>query len=135
MSTIDTKSLTAHSADLPDLSQDPGATMRRFSGERVMLQDARMKKGTTFEPHSHHNEQLVLIVEGVLRLDIPDPETGRVISVRLEAGDYMRLPPNMPHGGEALEDCRVIDAFHPPRTTYLGEAEPDPGPDSTGETA
>lgn len=122
---MDPKALTARLADLPDLAPGPESVVRRFTGERVMLQDAQMKKGAAFEPHSHHNEQLVLILEGRLRLDIPDPQTGETQSVILETGDFMRLPPNLPHGGEALEDCRVLDAFSPPRTTFMGDPEPE----------
>jgi len=130
MAKPDLTALTARLADLPDLNPEPDSVVRRFSGEGVMLQDAQMRKGTSFAPHSHHNEQLVLILEGRLRLDIADPESGAVQSVVLETGDFMRLPPNLPHGGEALEDCRVLDAFSPPRTTFMGEPEPE----SDGET-
>ena len=123
---MDVKSLTASLADLPDLAPGPDTVVRRFTGEGVMFQDAQMRKGASFEPHSHHNEQLVLILDGRLRLDVTDPETGDVQSVTLETGDFMRLPPNVPHGGEALTDCRVLDAFNPPRSTFMGEPEPQP---------
>lgn len=109
-------------ADLPNLLDKPGCTMRRFGGEQVMLQEARTPKGDSFAPHSHHNEQLVLILEGRLRLDVGHP--GAVTSYELGPGDCMVIPPNVPHGGETLEDCRILDAFSPPRTTVLGEEEP-----------
>ncbi len=123
---MDLAALTARLDDLPDLEPGPQSVVRRFTGDSVMFQDAQMKKGASFEPHAHHNEQLVLILEGTLRLDIPDPETGEIQSVTMEPGDFMCLPPNLPHGGEALTDCRVLDAFSPPRTTFMGEPEPDP---------
>ena len=119
----DQDKLTARLDDLPNIAPAPGATMRRFGGERVMLQEATMPAGTTFEPHAHHNEQLVLVLEGRVRLDIGEPGAQR--SVELGPGDLLRLPPHLPHGGEALEDCRLIDAFSPPRTTVLGEPEPE----------
>ena len=124
---MDLTALIAKLDDLPDLEPGADSVVRRFTGERVMFQDAQMKKGASFEPHSHHNEQLVLMLEGRLRLDIPDPETGETQSVVLGPGDFMRLPPNLPHGGEALTDCRVLDAFSPPRTTFMGEPEPEAG--------
>ena len=95
--------------------------MRRFGGEKVMLQEATMPKGAVFAPHAHHNEQLVIVLEGRVRLDVGEDAT----PVELGPGDLMRLPPHVPHGGEALEDCRLIDAFSPPRTTVLGEEEPE----------
>ncbi len=108
---------------LPNLLNEPGASMRRFWGTGVMLQEARTPKGNSFEPHQHHNEQLVLVLEGRIRLDIFDQPGGGSRSVELGEGDMIVLPPNVPHGGETLEDCRVLDAFTPPRTTVLGEPE------------
>lgn len=86
-----------------------------------MMQEAVMPAGTTFDAHAHHNEQMVLVLSGRVRLFVgQDAEP-----VELGPGDMMRLPPHMVHGGEALEDCRLIDAFSPPRTTVLGEEEPE----------
>ncbi|MEM0989719.1 MAG: cupin domain-containing protein [Pseudomonadota bacterium] len=106
---------------LPNLVESQGNTLRRFGGESVMMQEAVMQKGTTFEPHQHHNEQLVLVLEGRLRLDVGPEGT----LVTLSAGDLYLLPPHTLHGGEALEKTRLIDAFSPPRTTVLGEEEPE----------
>lgn len=110
-------------ADLPNLVDKPGCTMHRFGGEQAMLQVATMPAGDSFEPHAHHNEQLVLVLEGRIRLDVGPP--GAVTSHELGAGDCLVIPPHVPHGGETLEDCRLIDAFSPPRTTVLGEEEPE----------
>lgn len=108
--------------DLPNLvDETPGHTLRRFGGDQVMLQEAVMPQGTRFETHSHHNEQVVIVLSGRVQLYVgTDAEP-----VALGPGEMMLLPPNMPHGGEALEDCRLIDAFSPPRTTVLGEEEPE----------
>lgn len=86
-----------------------------------MIQVATMPKGTSFEPHAHANEQIVLMLEGRLRLDVGTPPE----AVELGPDDLLVIPPNVPHGGEALTDCRVLDAFSPPRTTVLGEEEPE----------
>ncbi len=109
--------------DLPNLLPTQGATMRRFGGDQVMIQVATSLKGDGFEPHSHHNEQAVLVLEGRMRLDVGHP--GAVTSHELGPGDCMVIPPHVPHGGETLEDCKILDAFSPPRTTVLGEEEPE----------
>lgn len=118
----DLTGLTASLANLPNIHPTPGCTMRRFGGEHVMLQEATMPRGATFAPHVHHNEQLVIVLSGRLRLDVGEDGT----PVELGPGDMMRLPPHTPHGGEALEDCRILDAFSPPRTTVLDDTEQDP---------
>ncbi|MEM7057438.1 MAG: cupin domain-containing protein [Pseudomonadota bacterium] len=106
--------------DLPNLLDKPGNSMRRFGGDNVMLQVATSRAGDGFDPHSHHNEQLVMVLEGRMRLDIGDPPA----PVELGPGDCLVIPPHTPHGGETLEDCKIVDAFSPPRTTVLGEEEP-----------
>jgi quercetin dioxygenase-like cupin family protein len=117
----DTKGLVKNVADLPNLVETPGHTLRRFGGEKVMMQEAVMPAGTTFDAHEHHNEQMVMVLSGRVRLYVgQDAEP-----VELGPGDMMLLPPHMAHGGEALEDCRLVDAFSPPRTTVLGEEEPE----------
>ena len=105
---------------LPNVHPLAGCTMRRLGGEQAMLQVATMPKGTSFEPHAHMNEQIVLMLEGTLRLDVGEPPE----PVELCPNDLLVIPPNVPHGGEALTDCKVLDAFSPPRTTVLGEEEP-----------
>jgi len=118
---IDIAKLRSRLADLPNLVETRGNTLRRFGGESVMIQEAVMAEGTSFEPHSHHNEQLVLVLSGRLRLDVGSAG----IPVELAAGDFFLVPPHVTHGGEALEETRLIDAFSPPRTTVLGEEEPE----------
>ena len=113
--------VTANLRDLPNLRDENGATMRRLGGDQAMIQVATMVEGDTFAPHAHHNEQIVLILEGRLRLDVGEPPE----SFELGPDDMMVIPPNVPHGGEALEACRVLDAFSPPRTTVLGQEEPE----------
>ncbi|MGD1926630.1 MAG: cupin domain-containing protein [Paracoccaceae bacterium] len=117
----DVAKLKSSLSNLENVHPLAGCTMRRFGGEKVMLQEATMPKGAVFAPHAHHNEQLVIVLEGRVRLDVGEDAT----PVELGPGDLMRLPPHVPHGGEALEDCRLIDAFSPPRTTVLGEEEPE----------
>ena len=66
---------------------------------------------------------MVLVLEGRIRLTIG--EAGGEEVHELSAGEMLVIPPNMPHSGETLEDCRLLDAFSPPRTTVLGEEEPE----------
>lgn len=110
----------ANLADLPNLRTENGASMRRLGGEQTMIQVATMVAGDAFAPHSHHNEQVVLMLEGRLRLDVGEPPE----AVELGPDDMLVIPPNVPHGGEALTNCKVLDSFSPPRTTVLGEEEP-----------
>ncbi len=90
---------------------------RLFTGERMMLAQVYLDKGSIVPWHSHENEQLTWIVEGALKFwlgDREDPEE-RVVS----AGEVMYIPSNVPHKAEALEDTLDVDVFSPPRQDWL----------------
>jgi quercetin dioxygenase-like cupin family protein len=86
-------------------------------GQEVMLARILLKKGCIVPWHSHINEQLSSIFEGVLKFWID----GKEIVVR--AGEVLVIPPNMPHKAEALEDTLAIDTFHPPRADWTNKTD------------
>lgn len=96
-----------------------GIDRRVFTGERMMLAQVYVKKGSIVPKHSHENEQLTWIQEGALRFWIGNEgEPGyeeRVVS----AGEVMYIPSNVPHMAEALEDTLDVDVFSPPRQDWL----------------
>lgn len=86
-------------------------------GHNVMLTRVLLKKGCIIPEHSHVNEQLSYILEGVLKFWID----GREIVVH--AGEVLTIPPNMPHKAEALEDTVDLDIFHPPRADWINKTD------------
>ena len=86
---------------------------RMIVGVKEMLVRWEFNKGAVAARHSHPHEQIVVMVEGKLRLRVGDAETvmGR--------DDIVVIPPNTPHEAEALEDTVVIDIFSPPREDFL----------------
>jgi len=86
-------------------------------GENVMLARVLLKKGCVVPVHSHLNEQITYILEGVLRFVIE----GREIDVG--AGEVLCISPNVPHSAEALEDTVDLDIFHPPRQDWLNKTD------------
>lgn len=65
--------------------------------------------------HHHPHEQVATVLAGTFELTV-DGETRR-----MTAGDVAVIPPNVPHGGRAITDCRMIDAFQPVREDYRGD--------------
>ncbi len=51
--------------------------------------------------------------EGELRMEI-----GSEV-FNLKPGDVVTIPPNVPHNGKAVTECRIIDVFHPMREDYI----------------
>ncbi len=84
-----------------------------ITGKNVMLARFRLRKGVVVPEHSHENEQVAYILEGALKFTV----AGKEIVVR--AGEVLCIPPNVPHGAEALEDTIDLDVFNPPRKDWL----------------
>jgi quercetin dioxygenase-like cupin family protein len=82
-------------------------------GEALMLVEVRFKKGGQGAVHAHVNEQVSYISMGSFEVEI-----GEVKTV-LKQGDSFHVPPNVPHGVEALEDAVIIDVFTPIRPEFL----------------
>ena len=102
--------------DVPKEDVSQGFARRLISGERLMLTHVYLDKGFVVPRHSHENEQLTWILEGVLRFWLGEDES-EVVDVA--AGEVLHLPSNLPHKAEALEDTLDVDIFSPPRQDWL----------------
>jgi quercetin dioxygenase-like cupin family protein len=102
------------SMEREELSPTIGRKM--ITGERMMIAQIFLKKGTVVPRHFHHNEQITYILEGALRFRL-GAEGETEITVR--AGEVLTIPPNLPHTAEALEDTLDVDIFDPPRQDWL----------------
>jgi len=102
--------------DLPKEQLKPDLGRRLISTERLMLAHVYLEKGCLVPKHSHENEQLTYILEGVLRFSLGDDES-EVVNVA--AGEVLHIPSNLPHKAEALETTLDVDIFCPPRQDWL----------------
>jgi quercetin dioxygenase-like cupin family protein len=93
-----------------------GVQRRFLYGEKAMLAQIWLKKGTTVPRHVHPAEQLSFIVEGALRLRLGD-DLSEVHDVK--AGEVLVIPANVPHEAVALEDTYDLDVFSPPREDWI----------------
>ena len=98
---------------LPTESLNPMMQRQMVVGDKVMVARVLLKKGGVVPMHHHHNEQISYIESGALLFTIE----GRDITVR--AGEFLCIPPNVPHTATALEDTVDIDLFTPPREDWL----------------
>jgi len=72
----------------------------------------RIEKGATLPEHAHIHEQVAVVLEGELELVVDG------VAHRLTPGKVFFVPSNVPHGGTAISDCRVLDVFYPIREDY-----------------
>jgi quercetin dioxygenase-like cupin family protein len=82
-------------------------------GTNVMVARILLKKGARVPLHSHHNEQVSYVLDGVMKFFLDNRE------VIVSAGEVLCIPPNMPHEAIALEDTVDLDIFNPPRQDWI----------------
>lgn len=92
----------------------PGAVRRTLAvGERTLLVEWRMAKGSEVPLHQHEYEQAGYLVSGQIEMTIGG------VTQRLEPGDGYVAPPGVPHGAVAQEDSVIVDIFSPVRPDYV----------------
>ena len=69
-----------------------------IEGERVIFGKLSIPAGTKAEPHSHPNEQMVIVLSGSFHMNIDGDEC------TLVADDIAHIPPNAIHSGEVVGD-------------------------------
>jgi quercetin dioxygenase-like cupin family protein len=79
----------------------------------MMIAHVYLAKGAVVPEHSHHNEQITYILDGLLRFTLGDE------TIDVAAGEVLTIPAHVPHRAEALEDTLDVDVFHPPRQDWL----------------
>jgi quercetin dioxygenase-like cupin family protein len=102
--------------DLPQEALKPDLRRRLISTERMMLAHVYLEQGCVVPKHTHENEQLTYILEGVLRFWLGEDES-EVVDV--SAGEVLHIPSQLPHKAEALQTTLDVDIFCPPRQDWL----------------
>ncbi len=102
--------------DVPNEQLNPELARRFIATDRMMLAHIYLEKGAVVPQHSHENEQLTWIVEGILRFWLGD-DGSEIVDVA--AGGVLHIPSHLPHRAEALERTFDVDIFCPPRQDWL----------------
>jgi quercetin dioxygenase-like cupin family protein len=85
---------------------------RFFSGERLTVAQFRLKAGCVVQRHSHPQEQITIVLEGLLEFEVGGRRFTAV------AGDVVYIPPGVEHSATAVTDAVVVDVFLPPRDDW-----------------
>jgi quercetin dioxygenase-like cupin family protein len=91
---------------------NPKIARQVIHADTMTVARLQLAKGCFVPEHSHVNEQLSMIEEGSIRFVLAGKE------VTVKAGEVLRIPPNVPHSAEALEDSVAVDLFSPPREDW-----------------
>jgi quercetin dioxygenase-like cupin family protein len=90
----------------------PGFRARVVHSARVSESWVEAEAGASFPEHQHPHEQVVNVLEGELEIVVGGA------THRMTAGQVLVIPPDVPHSGRAVTDCRVLDVFAPTREEY-----------------
>ncbi len=85
-------------------------------GEKIMVAKMEFEDGFTVPWHSHENEQITEVIEGVLRFWFDDNEDN---PTDLVAGDVIIIPGNRRHKALMIGKVRENDTFAPPRQDWI----------------
>jgi len=102
--------------DLPELEISSGIKAYAVTTDAVTVLHVRIEKGALLPEHSHYNEQVINVIEGVLELTVEGK------NYNLMPGNVMVLEPNVVHSGRAVRACKVVDVFHPVRKDFAGSS-------------
>ena len=89
---------------------------RLVTGNRIMVAQVYLKKGSIVPTHSHENEQITYIMDGALHFWIGEDESEEIV---VRSGEVLHLPSNVVHKAQALEDTFDVDVFSTPRQDWL----------------
>ncbi len=106
-----------HWANEPVETLNPLFDRQYIVGDKVMVARIIMKKDCVVPEHSHHNEQVTQVVSGSLRFSIEGKE------IVVSAGDFLFIPPNVPHAAVAIKDAISFDTFTPPREDWINKTD------------
>lgn len=84
------------------------------TGRELQVIRAEMAPGADFPIHTHHQEQIIVVLRGALDFTVGDER--RVAG----PGQAIVIPPGVPHGGRVhgAEPVMTIEAFHPVRRDF-----------------
>jgi quercetin dioxygenase-like cupin family protein len=92
----------------------PGISQKTLVyGERTLMTEFLLKKGSRLPKHSHSHEQTGYLVTGRICLSIGSQEYD------VMPGDSWCIPSGLEHGAEILEDSVGVEVFSPVREDYL----------------
>lgn len=72
----------------------------------------KVEAGATIPVHHHLHEQICQVLEGRFELTVNGERKV------YEPGGVVVIPSNVPHGGVAITECKLMDMFSPVREDY-----------------
>ena len=104
-------------SDVPNEQISETVARRFITGDSLTVGRFELKQGGIVPSHAHVNEQISMVMSGVLLFRIDGRETV------VKAGEMMQIPPNVAHEVEVIEDAVAIDVFSPVRQDWIDKTD------------
>ncbi|MBV8830719.1 MAG: cupin domain-containing protein [Acidobacteriaceae bacterium] len=104
-------------SEVPVENVNPLFQRQLVVGTKVMMAHILLKKDCEVPLHQHTNEQVSYVESGSMKFFIDGKE------IIVKAGEFICIPPDMPHSAVALEDFVGLDIFTPPREDWLNKTD------------
>jgi quercetin dioxygenase-like cupin family protein len=98
--------------DIPVKEIAPGYLSKIIHTQNNTINFIEVKAGYDVPTHQHIHEQSAFVLEGTFQLTVNG------VPQLLDKGMFAVIPPNVPHSGLAITDCRLIDVFSPVREDF-----------------
>lgn len=86
---------------------------QRIIGSNVMISRVVLHKGFVVAAHHHANEQMAVVLSGLVRFMVGPVGGSADRELVLGPGQVLHIPPHAPHSAEALERTEILDVFSP----------------------
>ena len=97
---------------LENFNPVPGYNAKLIHGDTMTVAHWKIEKDHELPVHSLPHEQIVNVMAGEFELVLDGTPH------RLQAGQVLVIPGDVPHSGRAITDCELIDVWHPCRDDY-----------------
>ena len=89
------------------------------AGKSIAVARIEVKEGAVTLPHNHESEEVIIVLSGAWRIQLPDRD------VTLSANQMLCIPPGVEHSSQVLEDTVALDICAPTRPDWIsGEDRP-----------
>lgn len=94
-------------------SLNPSLARQVVHTSNLTIARIHLTRGAVVPDHSHANEQVTTLIEGLIKFVYPEGE------IILRPGETLEIPPHVSHRVEALEDSVALDIFAPRREDWI----------------
>ena len=89
------------------------------AGKNIVVARIEVKEGAVTLPHSHDSEEVIMVLSGAWRFELPGRE------VTLTANQMLCIPSGVEHSSATLADTVALDICAPTRPDWIsGEDQP-----------